>query len=135
MEIIKWTPEYSVGIASIDSQHQSLFNAVNEFYNGIKQNLSREATLELLEKLKAYTVYHFKTEEQLMKTYSFPGYQSHKDEHDNFKAKVADIENRIKNGKLVISIEITNMLKQWIENHIHKTDKAYSAFLISKGVK
>lgn len=135
MQIIQWNPKFSVGIASIDKQHQSLFDALNEFYNGLnQQKSSQDALRDLLVKLKDYTVYHFRTEEQLMQRYQFPGFELHKKEHDSFVAKINEIEERMQAGKLVISIEMTNMLKEWIENHIAKIDKQYSNFLLSHGV-
>lgn len=135
MEIIRWDDSYSVRIASIDKQHQSLFNAINDFYDSIiQQKGAHEATLKLLNKLKEYTVYHFQSEEQLMQRYQFPMYGAHKKEHDEFIEKINNIEERIMTGKLVISIEITSMIKDWIENHIRKTDMAYSSFLLSHGV-
>lgn len=134
MQIIRWNTEFSVGIESVDKQHQSLFDAINEFYGNITREGTHESLMFLLNKLKDYTVYHFKTEEQLMQRYGFPGYTLHKKEHDSFIDKIKDIEQRIKAGKLVISIEVTNMLKEWVENHILKTDKAYSAYLQSQGV-
>jgi len=134
MEIIRWDQEFSVGIEGIDKQHQSLFDAINDFYSNINRKGSHESLMLLLNKLKDYTVYHFQTEEQLMQRYSFPGYASHKKQHDSFIDKINDIEQRIKTGKLVISIEVTNFLKEWLVNHILKTDKSYSAFLQSRGV-
>ncbi|MGC8803998.1 MAG: hemerythrin domain-containing protein [Bacteroidales bacterium] len=69
-----------------------------------------------------------------MHRYQYPGFTLHKKEHDEFIKKVNEIAERVKTGKLVISIEITNMIKEWIENHIRKTDKEYSAYLLSHGV-
>jgi hemerythrin len=35
----------------------------------------------------------------------------------------------------VTPLAVTNFLKTWLTGHITQTDKAYSAFLVGKGVK
>jgi hemerythrin len=135
LEIIKWSDEFSVGIHHIDSQHKTLFASLNDFYNGITENKSKEAVEELLLKLKDYSVFHFSSEENLMKQYNFPGYKSHKLEHDNFVQKVNDYESRFLSGKLLLTIEITNFIKDWIQHHILSTDMQYKAFFNEIGLK
>ena len=38
-------------------------------------------------------------------------------------------------NKIFLSIEVMDFLKDWLIKHILATDKEYSVFLISKGVK
>ena len=52
-----------------------------------------------------------------------------------FGSQIKEFEERFNRGELVMSFEITNFLKSWLKDHIQGTDKKYSEFLISKGVK
>jgi len=70
-----------------------------------------------------------------MKKYGFDGYEVHKAEHDEFIAKVSEVEEKFNSGKLVLSIEVTIFLKDWLKNHVQGTDKKYSDFFIKNGVK
>ena len=54
----------------------------------------------------------------------------HKKEHDNFIQKVTDLEEKYTAGKMIISIEITNFLKDWINNHIKSSDQRYSEYIL-----
>jgi hemerythrin-like metal-binding protein len=135
MEIISWNEKFSVKIKSIDDQHKKLFELINNFYNGFDQNSVKERTIELLTGLKNYTLFHFNTEEKYMKNFKFPGFENHKVEHDKFISTIMDYEKRHKEGKLLLTIEITSFIKDWITNHINHTDKEYTLFLIEKGVK
>jgi hemerythrin-like metal-binding domain len=135
MSVIKWTPANSVGIASIDDQHKKLFEHLNNFYSGLTSNQGKENLSILLNALTDYTVYHFSAEEKLMKQYEYPGFLSHKAEHDKFIATISSYNERLKAGKLIVSIEITNYLKDWIVNHILILDKKYSSYLQGKGVR
>jgi hemerythrin len=135
MEYIKWNDELSVKIDSIDAEHKKLIGLINQFYDGISSKSSREKIVEIVKGLKEYTAYHFATEEKYMKQFGYPGFDEHKAQHDAFVEKVMDYSERLKDGRFVISLEITNFIKEWITKHIMGTDKKYSAFLVAKGVK
>jgi hemerythrin-like metal-binding protein len=135
MAFINWSENLSVKIGSIDNQHKKLVEHINAFYDSVAQGSSKEKTLELIKAMKNYTVSHFTSEENIMKQYNYPAFSAHKVEHDKFVAKVLDFEDRFKSGKLLLSIEITNFIKDWLTSHIMGTDKKYSDFLLKNGVK
>jgi hemerythrin-like metal-binding protein len=134
MVAIMWNNALSVKIESIDLQHKKLIDLINNFYQNIDKQSSKELMFETIDALKEYTVFHFSTEEHLMKQHGFPEYTSHKAEHESFVKKVLDIEERFKNGKLLITSEVTTFMRNWVAKHIMDTDKRYSTFLIAKGV-
>lgn len=134
MSVINWKPEYSVGIVIIDEQHKKLFEHINNFYSNIN-NPYKENYVTLFRSLTNYTIHHFSTEERLMNQYNYKGLPDHKTEHEIFIKKITLFNQRLNEGKLLLSVEITNYLKEWIINHICHTDKNYSSYLISKGVK
>lgn len=135
MAAINWNESLSVKIASIDEQHKKLISMINSFYDNINEKSSKELMFDLIKALKEYTVFHFSIEEKYMKQYEYPGYASHKKEHDKFFEKVLSFEERYKNGKLILTVEITNFIKDWVSDHIMNIDKKYSDYLIKKGVK
>ncbi len=135
MAFINWSEDYSVKIESIDIQHKKLVEMINRFYDDLKSKSNNELIGNLIADMKNYTVYHFTTEENLFKKYEFPEFETHKKEHDDFVNKVIDFEKRFKEGKMILSFEITDFLKKWLINHIQETDKNYSKFLKEKGVR
>lgn len=135
MATMNWTDELSVKVPSIDEQHKKLIHLINAFYDNIRVKTPKEQIFILIKELKEYTVFHFSTEEKYFKQYNYPGYTQHKEEHEFFIKKVLDFEDRYKNGKLILSIEITNFIKDWVSNHICQTDKKYTDFLLQRGVK
>ena len=135
MKFIEWDDTLSVKIETIDEEHKYLIGLINSFYDNIKKQSGKEFIAKLIKEMRNYSVFHFNTEESYMRSYGFPGYEAHKKEHDAFIAKVVDVEERYNNGKLILSLEITNFLKSWLKNHILKTDKMYSDFFIEKGIK
>lgn len=135
MAFMEWTKELSVGIISIDKEHQQLIEMINDFYENIKIRSNNENISRLIHGMNQYTIEHFATEEKYMQQYNYPGYESHKKAHDIFIAKVEDIESRYNDGLVILSFEITGFLKEWWRNHILVTDKKYSDFFINNGVK
>ena len=136
MVFMEWTENFSVKVPLIDEQHKKLFGLINDFYSGFKEkSIFKERMTELIKGLKDYTLYHFSTEEKYMEMYNFPGYKNHKKEHEIFIEKIADISERYESGQLVVSLEITNFIKDWLTNHILGTDKKYSSLFVEKGVK
>jgi len=84
--------------------------------------------------LANYTVYHFGTEEKLFRRYQYGEFQAHKKQHDDLTKQVLDLKAKLDTGKSLVTVEIMGFLKDWLNNHILKSDKKYGAFLNGKGV-
>jgi len=134
MVAMEWTDQLSVGIPSIDKQHQKLIKLFNDFYDSIQKKDSKERIAFVIKGLKDYTVEHFNSEEANMRMYHFPGYIAHKKDHDDFVQAVHDFEDRFHQGKLILTVEITTFIREWITKHIMDIDKQYTAFFIQKGL-
>ncbi len=135
MAYFNWTDDLSVKIPTIDEQHKKLIGMINDFYDSFKSGQNKEKLVELVSGLKDYTSYHFSTEEDLLTQHGYPGFDNHKEQHVAFVEKVDDFHQRMESGKLLVSLEVTNFLKDWLTSHIKKTDHEYSSFLVDKGVK
>ena len=135
MDYIKWTDALSVNIPTFDTHHKKLFEEINNFYNNLGKKKNSDVLSEILYQLKKYSIYHFDAEESAMKKFGYKGYTDHKIEHAMFIMKIDDMQKKLLDGKLVLTIELANFLKNWLSNHILKTDNEYSDYLIECGVK
>jgi len=127
-----WTEDLSVNDLSIDNEHKHLFDLIDNFYKSIKDNSPKERLEELILGLVDYTKTHFANEEAYMQKMNYPDLEAHKRLHDAFIDKVHNYYERLKGGKLILSIEVTNFLKDWLTNHIKGTDQQYVLFEESK---
>lgn len=134
MAFFTWNNDLSVKIRSIDEQHMKLIEMINDFYENIKNRSNDESIKKLVTEMRKYAHSHFALEEKYMKQHSYPDYDAHKKEHDLFMSKVVELEEKFKNGKLLLTFEITSYLKDWIKQHIQIVDKKYSQFFIDKGI-
>jgi hemerythrin-like metal-binding protein len=134
MALLEWNESLSVNIKAIDEQHQKLVGILNSLYDAMRAGKSKEVLGVILDELVNYAVYHFNTEEELMTKFEFPLYDEHFQEHSSFKAKAADLVSRYENSTAIISIEVINFLRDWVNTHILDTDKKYQVFLNEHGV-
>jgi hemerythrin len=125
MEYIRWKEELSVGNDEMDNQHKELFRLINAFYNNIAGNSGKAAILQAIIDLEKYTKVHFSQEEVKMQRSLYPAFAGHQKEHLKFIETVEDFKRRYEEGRLLLPLEVGGFIKDWIINHIMKTDMAY----------
>ncbi|MFA4876866.1 MAG: bacteriohemerythrin [Methanoregula sp.] len=130
-----WNEELSVNVKEIDDQHKKLIGLINNLHDAMKSGQGKQVLEPTLQELASYTVYHFQTEEKYMQKFNYPGYHSHKLKHDAFVKKVADFQKEYQAGRLGISLDLMNFLKEWVTTHIKDTDRQYSATFVKAGLK
>jgi hemerythrin len=131
----QWTEELSVNIEEIDEQHKRLIKMINDFNKALKNGEGRAVVSKILTGMIKYSKIHFSLEEKYMKEFDFPGYDQHKIEHDAFISRTHHLMERHKTNPSAITLETISYLVNWLNHHIRGTDKRYSAFLNSKGIR
>ncbi len=135
MALMEWKEEFSVGIKKIDEQHKKLVDMLNHLHNAMKSGEGNEALNRILNEMATYAVEHFRTEEELFTEFAYPQYVEHKKEHDDFVAKVLEFKKQFEDRKMLLSLAVSEFLRDWLMNHILQSDKKYTAFLNQKGVR
>ncbi len=131
---ISWKKEYSVGIKSIDNEHQKLLGLINRFLTASREHPSTFYEQEALEELIDYTRYHFKHEEELMAKHEFPDLEAHKKEHRKMVKRVNElVEEYNLRGQEALE-DTAAYLKHWLINHIQVVDQQYSDYMHQRGV-
>ena len=126
---------FQVGVEEFDNQHKKLFAIVNEVSQIVSEGKNKEAAGDVLARLMDYTVMHFRSEEEMMKEYGYPDYESHKKQHDFLAARVKELYRKFQTDGIAINEETLGFLIKWVLHHIAKVDKDYAPFLKSKGVR
>jgi hemerythrin-like metal-binding protein len=85
--------------------------------------------------LSDYTRIHFASEEKLFAQYAYPETAEHTAEHARLIRELVDLRENPHVSSNLLSLEMMEFLRDWLSVHILEQDKAYSAFLISKGAK
>ena len=134
MNFLSWNDDFVIGIKTIDTQHKGLVEEINNLHIAMKEGRGKEVINSIVNKLVDYAGKHFNTEENIFDDYDYPDTKAHKEEHKNFVTKVLGYKEKIASGQLLISVDVMNFLKDWLVNHILKSDKKYGPYLKSKGL-
>ncbi len=135
MPLMNWKDDYSVNVGMIDQQHKKLISLLNDLYDGLREQKGKDVVGKVLGDLVSYTEAHFTSEERLMKTHGYPAYLQHKVEHDALTSKVVAFQKDFNAGRTSVPVELLHFLRDWLSNHILGTDKLYSSYFQSKGIR
>ncbi len=122
MALFEWKDSYSVGIKTIDDQHKMLVANLNELHEAMLNREANEVISGILKGLSDYVGVHFSYEEGLLKRHNYPDFPAHKKLHEEFVAKVEKFNQDDKEGRLMLSMEVMNFLRDWLKTHIKGTD-------------
>jgi hemerythrin-like metal-binding protein len=135
MALIKWNQSFSVGVQSIDKQHTVLFDSLNELHASMMSGQAQNMTGPLLKKLLDYTRNHFSEEEKMMAAAKYPGLTDHLAKHRILVKQVEEYAARYEKGEITLNLHLLNFVRDWLTNHIQKTDKEYGPWMNEHGVK
>ena len=134
MEFLTWSENDAVNIEAIDAQHQRMIKIVNHLHSLLETKDHLEIS-KTFDELDEYLKEHFHTEETYMVDNKFPGYISHKLEHDRYYTKINNFKAAVEKNDLQLNLEILNSLKKWFFNHLEINDKKLGLFLKEQGIK
>ena len=129
MAYFSWNDELSVGNNFIDSDHRKLIDLVNKLHDAMAQGKGKEILGKTLGDLIQYTKEHFKREEDEMKRVGYSGSVAHQREHDKLIRDVLKLQKEFSDGNAFLTVQVSKFLKDWLVEHIMKTDKALSVAL------
>jgi diguanylate cyclase (GGDEF)-like protein/hemerythrin-like metal-binding protein/PAS domain S-box-containing protein len=128
IEIFPWDRRYDTGIEAIDRQHRKLVDLLNRLANAVAlpSSEAKETVESVLSELRAYTVYHFETEEKIWHQYfeGEPQERKHRRTHRGFVEKLEAIEaekETLEKREAVLSL--MRFLARWLAEHILVTDR------------
>jgi len=131
MSFINWNENTTVHVEKIDSQHKTMVDIVNDLHES-HSVYSKKRIIEILHSLLEDLKFHFFTEEDYMKKYKFPGYISHKLEHDRFMRNFIDYIVKLESGDKEFDIDFLNSFRNWFINHLELNDKKCAIFVKEK---
>jgi hemerythrin-like metal-binding protein len=132
----KWDDTFVTGVKLIDARHMRLFETVNRLLDACDQGRGQEELEKSLAFLINYTVKHFSEEEALQQKYGYPGFQAHRQIHENFKKTVGEFA-RVLNAQgpsQAMLEQIKTQVGGWLVTHVKVEDIKMAAFLKSAGL-
>ncbi|MFZ1685369.1 MAG: bacteriohemerythrin [Candidatus Zixiibacteriota bacterium] len=122
MSFVEWSPQLSVDVSVIDTQHKKLIDLINQLHDAMKAGRSHDELGHTLSGLMEYVGHHFATEEKLMKETDYPDKAAHMAEHVKMTTLAKEYHERLTVGKTISGAEILGILRSWLMNHIQQVD-------------
>ncbi len=130
----KWQSQFETGIKSIDDQHRVLVSIIGDLERAIHEKTSTKIIDHLLSRIVTYIATHFSHEEKWLLFTKYPDAESHKVEHEILKQQIFDFHSKVQTKMPDIDKNLLEFLKNWINDHIMKSDKKYVDHFIEKKV-
>ncbi|AGX41585.1 bacteriohemerythrin [Clostridium saccharobutylicum] len=119
--------EYKIGLDHIDKQHEKLFELANKAYMLLKDEFAvdkYDKIVEIINELKEYTIFHFKSEEEYMESINYKGLFSQKLQHEKFINVLQELDfKQIDENQDESLIKVLDFLNDWLSDHILISDK------------
>ncbi len=122
----EWHDDYSVGVEEIDAQHKRFLQLIKATYDLEDKSIERSEVLNLLNELVLYALFHFNSEEMLMKTYLYPKYLEQKNQHVHLITTLQKKIDELKahQGDLIV---LLHFLMRWFVDHDSCFDQEFGA--------
>ncbi|KAA3615186.1 MAG: hypothetical protein DWQ01_00240 [Planctomycetota bacterium] len=128
MEPIEWNPNFSVGVPSMDRQHLTIVTLINELIGSPDLEADTDALHLALDQLTRYSEDHFLAEEALLEGTGYPELLRQKEEHREFRRRIALLCHDTALGKPGGLNRLLTFLKDWWTHHILVEDMRYRPY-------
>ena len=135
MALMSWRDQYSVGVETLDNQHQAMLRILNELHAASLRGKAQEVAGPLLRQLVALANEHFSTEERLMESTGFPGLAEHRAKHREMAGKIADLAFRHEKGDTTVYVPLLHLVRDYQTKHMQNEDQDYARWQRTRGVK
>ena len=129
MRSLRWFPEDAVHIATLDAEHQELFQQAAEFREALLGDGKPARLDQLCRRLAAEANEHFAHEERLLREAEYPAYSWHARQHQTARSKLGVLERQVQLGDRHLMFEALESLAVWMRDHISIADRMASSYL------
>ncbi len=137
LECSLWKEGYLINVKEIDAQHMYFVFLIDKVKKHIDSAQSKSAIKNLLHEIGLYARFHFFSEENLMREYSYPEIDRQIKEHEDLIDKLSATSSKLQLAMVgnydadnwATMQEIYQFLVDWFESHTIVHDKSMGHFL------
>ena len=120
--LLQWKKEFSVGVPSIDHEHQELIELINELYTELESGQSDTTVTDFLGEIYAQISAHFALEEMMMREHRYDQYDEHKIDHERLLDDIRDMIDDYQDQRSVDDRDLSSRLDSWFSGHFKTHD-------------
>ena len=130
-----WSPTYSVNVAVIDEQHQTLIAQIRALQEAMQEERAAQPLSRILSNLRALAQAHFMFEEGLMEAHAYPEMAAHQAAHAELAKRLEELQRQLNAGNTMPGTQTIASVRDWIAHHITGPDRDLGAYLNQEGVR
>jgi len=122
MQLLQWKPSFTLGIASVDTEHRDMINTINSVYATLEDEHSEREVDRVLGEIHAQISAHFALEERLMRAAGYAEYAEHKDSHEQLLDQIRDLMDSFSADPVAGRTLLRDSLSNWFGLHFATFD-------------
>jgi|SaaInl4_135m_RNA_FD_contig_21_3128138_length_541_multi_3_in_0_out_0_2 hemerythrin len=123
MPFVEWKAEFSLGIPSVDYEHEELIALLNEVHEGLDEGHAPETMSAFLGEVHARISAHFALEEKIMRKVGYENFDVHKADHETLLDQIRDIMDAYEAGEFEnLDEQLSSALEAWFTTHFRTHD-------------
>ena len=122
MSLLEWKPEYSVGVASVDHEHQELIALINALHDSLGRPGSETDVTGFLGEIYTRIAAHFALEEQVMRERGYDEFEEHKADHEQLLDDIREIMDDYELRGAFDDETLAARLGEWFGTHFSTRD-------------
>jgi hemerythrin-like metal-binding protein len=135
IERIEWSDALCTGVDEIDRQHRILVQVLGEAEALLAEERHGRRFEQIFRDLLAYAIYHFETEEELMRRHGYDragqaAADAHLAQHRGFSERVVALRAEARHNDRASREALVAFLRDWLVNHITTTDRILGRFIL-----
>ncbi|MDH3638168.1 MAG: hemerythrin family protein [Gammaproteobacteria bacterium] len=120
--LIQWKKEFSIGVPSIDQEHEELIELINELHAELESGKSDATIADFLGEIYAQISAHFALEEMIMRENRYDQYDEHKKDHERLLDDIRDMMDDYEDKRIVSDRDLSSRLDSWFSGHFKTHD-------------
>jgi hemerythrin len=133
MSLLSWKPEFSVGVESVDFEHQQMITLINEIYDELETHKDADSIEQFLGDVHFAISAHFALEERLMRDAGYVEYEAHKENHEELLDQLRELMDQLVADPDKGFDLLQERLSDWFEKHFATFDARLHGQLENRG--
>ena len=122
MKYLEWNENFSVGVDSVDYEHQNLIAMINMIYAELEDRRDMDQIRQTMAEVHLEISAHFALEERIMKDAGYDEYQAHKSNHEDLLDQIRILMDAIENEPDTALDKLSEELADWFGDHFQTFD-------------
>ena len=122
MKYLQWSESFSVGVDSVDYEHQNLMDMINMIYAELEDRRDIAEITKTVSDVHAEISAHFALEERIMREAGYEEFEAHKNDHEDLLDQIRTMMDAIESDPEPALDMLSEQLADWFSKHFATFD-------------